>query len=91
MILFKDKDGNVVGSIDGFKNYPPDLQMKVGDEVMERFDIPLGHPQEKLARRLMNPKDPLTIAHVRIKGDKVEEGSVQKPKPRHDKPETPLE
>lgn len=93
IVLFSDSDGNVVGSIQGYGQVSPDLQMKVGEEVLTKTVITKGHPQEELAFRLVSPKDKLKIRDVKIVGEEVQEKTdaekAKEPKVRGKKDDSP--
>lgn len=76
-IFYNTKTGQVIGTVDGFN----DVETKgiritssgIPDEDIAEEVIGLGHPKEKLARRLMNPHDELGVQFLKAGKKGIEE------------------
>jgi hypothetical protein len=76
-IFYNLKTGEVLGTVDGFNDIASagiSIQPAGVDpnDIAEEV-IDLGHPKEELARRLMDPLDPLKMVHLSGGLDGVEE------------------
>jgi len=71
-IFYDTKTGDVVGTVEGFDDDKTEgIMMVPGGSAPSDIGVEvigLGHRQEELARRLMDPRDPLKIHYLEFKG-----------------------